>query len=153
MKHYIIDGNNLIGKIKRLSDLQNKDKQSAREQLVYLLQNYFSGKKIKVSLHFDGFENSRVNISNGKVIYSDSKTADEKIKDQISASKNRKEIIVISSDSGIRNYAKVCGCSLLTGEEFYKETAAKNESDDEEKRIKEMNNIDEFKKLFNVKDK
>ena len=153
MKHYIIDGNNLIGKIKRLSDLQNKDKQSAREQLVYLLQNYFSGKKIKVSLHFDGFENSRVNISNGKVIYSDSKTADEKIKDQISASKNRKEIIVISSDSGIRNYAKVCGCSLLTGEEFYKETAAKNESDDEEKRIKEMNNTDEFKKLFNVKDK
>jgi len=153
MKHYIIDGNNLIGKIKRLSDLQNKDKQSAREQLVYLLQNYFSGKKIKVSLHFDGFENSQVNISNGRVIYSDSKTADEKIKDQISVSKNRKEIIVISSDNGIRNFAKVCGCSLLTSEEFYKETAAKNESDDEEKRIKEMNNTDEFKKLFNVKDK
>ena len=148
MKHYIIDGNNLIGKIKRLSDLQNKDKQNAREQLVFILQNYFTEKKVKVSLHFDGFENTRLNISNGKIIYSGSKTADEKIKIQISTSKNRKEIIVISSDNGIRNYAKVCGCSLLTSEEFYDQITSKNEPDEEERRTKELDDIEEFKKLF-----
>ncbi|OGU76924.1 MAG: hypothetical protein A2V93_00370 [Ignavibacteria bacterium RBG_16_34_14] len=152
MKHYIIDGNNLIGKVKKLSELQKKDKQSAREQLVYLLQNYFSGKKVKISLHFDGYENNRINIINGKIIYSGSQTADEKIKDQISSSKNKRDIIVISSDNGIRDYAKVCGCSLMKSEEFYKQFTVKNETDDEEKRIKEINNIDEFKKLFNVKD-
>ena len=152
MKHYIIDGNNLIGKVKKLSELQKKDKQSAREQLSYLLQNYFSGKKLRISLHFDGYENSRLNIPNGKIIYSQSKTSDEKIKDQISLSKNKRDIIVISSDNGIRDYAKVCGCSLMKSEEFYKEFTVKNETDDEEKRIKEINNIDEFKKLFNVKD-
>ncbi len=152
MKHYIIDGNNLIGKVKKLSELQKKDKQSAREQLVYFLQNYFSGKKVKISLHFDGYENSRLSILNGKIIYSQSRTADEKIKDEISSSKNRREIVVVSSDNGIRDYAKACGCSLMTSEEFYREFSAKNESDDEEKRIKEINNIDEFKKLFNVKD-
>ena len=152
MKHYIIDGNNLIGKVKKLSGLQSKDKQSAREQLVYLLQNYFSGKKVKVSLHFDGYENSHLNILNGKIIYSESRTADEKIKDQISSSKTRRDIVVVSSDNGIRDYAKVCGCALKTSEEFYKEFAAKNITDDEEKRIKEINNIEEFKKLFNVKE-
>src|SRR4030067_59622 len=103
MKHYIIDGNNLIGKVKKLSELQKKDKQSAREQLVYLLQNYFSVKKVKISLHFDGYENNRINIINGKIIYSGSQTADEKIKDQISSSKNKRDIIVISSDNGIRD--------------------------------------------------
>ncbi len=152
MIHYLIDGNNLIGKVKKLSELQSKNKQGAREQVVFLLQDYFSGKKIKVSLHFDGYENGRLNLSNGKIIYSESKTADEKIKDQIASSKNRRNIIVVSSDNGIRDYAKVCGCSLLTSEEFYKECSARNEEEDEEKRIKQMNNIDEFKKLFNVKD-
>ena len=152
MKNYIIDGNNLIGKVKRLSELQMKDKQNAREQLVFLVQNFFSGKKIKLSLHFDGFENSRQSLSNGKIFYSESRTADEKIKDQISQSKNRRNIVVISSDNGIRDYARVCGCSLLTSEEFYKEIAAKNENNEEEKRIKEINNIDEFKKLFNAND-
>ncbi|MDO8548725.1 MAG: NYN domain-containing protein [Ignavibacteria bacterium] len=152
MKHYIIDGNNLIGKVKKLSGLQSKDKQSAREQLVYLLQNYFSRKKVKVSLNFDGYENSPLNISNGKIIYSESKTADEKIKDQISSSKTRRDIVVVSSDNGIRDYAKVCGCSLMTSEEFNKEFSIKNEIDDEARRIKEINNIEEFKKLFNAKD-
>jgi hypothetical protein len=151
MKHYIIDGNNLIGKVKKLSELQKKDKQSAREQLIYFLQNYFFGKKIKLSLHFDGYEKSPLNLPNGKIIYSESKTADEKIKDQISSSKNRRAIVVVSSDNGIRDYAKVCRCTLMTSEEFYKEFASKNETDDEEKRIKEINNVDEFKKLFNVK--
>jgi uncharacterized protein len=151
MKHFIIDGNNLIGKIKKLSDLQNKDKQSAREQLVYVLNKIFSGKKLKVSLHFDGFESGRLNIVKGKIFYSEKKTADEKIKDQITNTKNRKELVVVSSDNEIRNYARVCGCSLFTSDEFYKDFSFKNESDDEEKRIREMNNVEEFKKLFNVK--
>lgn len=149
MKHYIIDGNNLIGKVKNLSALQNKDKQSAREQLVFLLQNYFAVKKVKLSLHFDGFENTRLNIQHGKIIYSGSRTADEKIKEQISSVKNRKEIIVVTSDNGIRDFAKVCGCTLNSSEEFYKDFSSKNEVNEEEKRIREINDVEEFKRLFN----
>jgi len=151
MKHYIIDGNNLIGKVKKLSDLQNKDKQSAREQVAYILQNHFSGKKIKMTLHFDGYENMKINPKGGKIIYSESRTADEKIKEQVSSSNSRNNIIVVSSDNGIRNFAKVCGCSLMTSEEFYHSISIKNQIDDEENRIKEMNDVEEFKRLFNVK--
>ena len=107
---------------------------------------------MKLSLHFDVYENGHLNISKGKIIYSESKSADEKIKDQISSSKNRRDLVIISSDNNIRDFAKVCGCSIITSEEFYKSIDSKNENSDEEKRIKEMNNIDEFKKLFDVKD-
>ncbi len=45
MLHYIIDGNNLIGKIKRFSSLQKKDKQTAREKLAFYVDRYFIFKK------------------------------------------------------------------------------------------------------------
>jgi hypothetical protein len=151
MKHYIIDGNNVIGKIKYLSEYQKKDKQRAREQLVYILRNYFSGKKVKITLHFDGYENSRLNILNGSIIYSESKTADDKIKNQVSAIKNRNNAIVVSSDNSVRDYAKVCGCTVILSEEFGNKLIANNQTDEEELRIKEMNNIEEFIKLFGKK--
>ena len=49
MKQHIIDGNNLIGKIGSLSKLQKRDKQSAREQVAFLIQKYFRDKKVNVS--------------------------------------------------------------------------------------------------------
>ncbi len=152
MLHYIIDGNNLIGKNKKLSSLQKKDKQASREQLVYLLQNYFASKKVKISLHFDGHENTKLNLSKGKILYSEAKTADEKIKEQVGKSKSKKQLIVVTSDHNIQNYAKVCGCKIITAEDFYKEYSARNIQDEEALRIKEMNNVEEFKKLFDVKD-
>jgi predicted RNA-binding protein with PIN domain len=54
MKQYIIDGNNLIGKIPSLNILQKKDKQGSREKLAFMVDNYFSQKNAKVFLHFDG---------------------------------------------------------------------------------------------------
>jgi predicted RNA-binding protein with PIN domain len=151
MKHFIIDGNNLIGKIPALSGLQKKDKQQVREKLVFLLQNYFSGKKIKLTLHLDGFENSPLKIYNGMIIYSNSTTADEKIKEQISKEKNRKNINVVSSDNAVKEFAKVCGCQMILSEEFAKLIKGKSSGDEEELRIKQMkNDVEEFKRLFEV---
>ena len=61
-KTYIIDGNNLIGKVKQLNSLQKKDRQTAREKIAFMLDRYFRKKKVKVSLHFDGFQNTPVKI-------------------------------------------------------------------------------------------
>lgn len=151
MRKYIIDGNNLIGKIKDLKKLQNIDKQAAREKLAFLTENYFSGKKVKVSLHFDGFENSPITISGAKIIYSENKTADEKIKTEISASKNPRNITVITSDNNLKEFARVCSASVISSEEFTSELKKRNESDEEERRISSINSVDEFKKIFKVK--
>ena len=44
MKTYIIDGNNLIGKVKSLQNLQQKLKDQSRKNLVKILDKYFSDK-------------------------------------------------------------------------------------------------------------
>lgn len=148
MKHYIIDGNNLIGKIHSLKLLQKKDKQKSREKLAFMIDNFFSRRKAKVSLHFDGFEKDSIKILNAKIIYSNSNTADDKIKIEISGSKNPRNIIVVSSDINIIDFSKACYCSTIKCEDFAARLLKKDEAEDEKKRIDEINNIEEFKKLF-----
>lgn len=151
MLKYIIDGNNLIGKIKSLQKLQSSDKQSAREKLAYLIDNYFNKKKFKVSLHFDGYPNLPINITNAKVIYSLKKTADEKIKDEISSQKNPKNIIVITSDSNLKEFARVCSSKVISSEDFASSITGRGEQNEEEDRINSINDVEEFKRIFNGK--
>ena len=150
MKKYIIDGNNLIGKIQSLANLQKKDKQASREKLAHLVDRYFINKKIEVILNFDGFANQKINPSKIKLVYSDKISADEKIKKQIEAEKNKRNIVVISSDNNVREFAKVCGCEVILAEDFRKEITEDKNTDDEESRIKAMDDIDTFKKMFGV---
>lgn len=150
MLNYIIDGNNLIGKISSLMSLQNKDKQASREKLVYILDRFFITKKANVTLHFDGHPNGKINSSKMKIIYSENFTADEKIKKQISQSKSPRSIIVITSDSNIAQFAKVCSATIILSEDFDAEIQKNSSNADEEAKINEMNNIEEFKKLFGV---
>ncbi len=77
----------LIGKISGLMRLQKNDKQASREKLVFILDRYFIKKKASVTLHFDGHPGTKINSSKMKIVYSENKTADEKIKTQISNSK------------------------------------------------------------------
>lgn len=150
MLHYIIDGNNLIGKIPSLYKLQGKDKQRSREKLAYIIDNFFHNKKAGVTLHFDGFVKEPIKMVNAKIIYSDDQSADEKIKNQIGAAKNRKNIILISSDNNLKEFARVCSCKVISSEKFRLKMFSRND-DDENKIIEQMTkNSDEFKRLFGV---
>ena len=153
MLNYIIDGNNLIGKISSLMNLQKKDKQASREKLVFLLDRYFIKKKANITLHFDGYPNTAINASKLKIIYSEKITADEKIKKQISQTKSARNIIVITSDANLAQFAKVCSCKVISSEDFEVEVNKSNSTLDEERIIDSINNVDEFKRLFGVKDK
>jgi predicted RNA-binding protein with PIN domain len=148
MINYIIDGNNLIGKIKTLMNLQRKDKQTSREKLVFMLDRYFKDKKNFITVHFDGHPNEKINSPKMKIIYSENQTADEKIKVQIEHSTSRKKTVVVSSDSNIIEFARVCGCNVISSDEFAKSMKKINRKDDEESRIKQLNN-EEFIRLFN----
>lgn len=150
MLNYIIDGNNLIGKITSLMSLQKKDKQASREKLVYILDRYFISKKANVSLHLDGHPAGRVSSSKMKIVYSENLTADEKIKKQISQSKSPRNIIVVTSDSNLAQFAKVCSTTVVSSDEFAVEINKSGDKFDEESIIKSINNVDEFKKLFGV---
>lgn len=146
MNHYIIDGNNLIGK---MPDLRNKDNQFVREKAAFVLERYFSSRKSKVSLHFDGHANLPIKVSGIKIYYSENKTADEKIKLEIERTKNRKSITLVSSDNNLREFGRVCSCSLKSSEDFLNEIQSAGNQDEENRIIQSMNK-DEFKKLFGV---
>jgi predicted RNA-binding protein with PIN domain len=150
MKHFIIDGNNLIGKINSLQRLQRKDKQQSKVKLAFLIENYFQGKNAKVTIHFDGYEQQPIKLVNSNITYSQNATADEKIKQQIELSSNTKNIIVVTSDNNLREFARVCSCSLQTSENLAG-NLQRRDSDDEADRINRMSNdVNEFKRIFGV---
>lgn len=151
MKHYIIDGNNLIGKIKSLNQIQKKNKQQSREKLAFSIARYFSTKKTTVTLHFDGHLNEAINVHGIKIIYSDSNTADDKIKIEIEGSENPKNIIVVSSDNNIAEFARVCSCQVIKSEEFANQLRSLKYADEEQAKIDAINSNDEFKKIFGIK--
>ena len=151
MKHYIIDGNNLIGKIKSLNQNQKRNNQHSREKLAFLLGRHFDKRKASVNLHFDGFENDAIRVSGIKIIYSGSLTADEKIKREIEKSKNPKNNILITSDSNLAQFGRVCSCQVIKSEEFAKQLLSSNSTEEEQARIDAINSAEEFKKLFGIK--
>ncbi len=149
VKKYIIDGNNLIGKIPELWNLQNKDKQVARIKLVALLNGYFRAKNVRVSLHFDGFAAEAIPSGKIKIKYSDNQIADIKIKEEIDLSRNPKLLAVVSSDNSVYDYARVNSCTRIKSEEFAKQLKQKNKSNSKEEITKTISN-DEIKKIFGV---
>lgn len=149
VKKYIIDGNNLIGKLKSLWSIQQKDKQLSRIKLVKLLDQYFTSKNVKVSLHLDGFENDVITSSQIKLFYSNNKTADSQIKNEINNSKNPKVIAVVSSDHNLQDYARVNSCTIIKSEDFAKQMNESKKKSDEETIIKSIDD-DEIRRIFGV---
>lgn len=132
--------------------MQSKDKQASRENIVFMLNQFFAGKKLKVTLHFDGFPNNAIYLVKGKIVYSENKTADEKIRSEIDRSKNPKLIVLVTSDNSLMNYGRVCSCRIIKSEEFYSEMQKINQTKNEDRAIKQLeNDKDYFLKLFNTK--
>lgn len=145
-RKYIIDGNNLIGKIPELKGL---NKEVLREKLAFILERYFYNKKVKVSLHFDGFANAQIRARGLKITYSDNRIADDKIRDEISYAKNPKLITLVTSDNALRDFAKKNSCTIISSEEFNREMNKPANVNDEEKLIKGIDN-EEMKRLFGI---
>ena len=148
MKHYIIDGNNLIGKINFLHKIQQKDKQHSREKLAFMIDNFFHEKKAKITIHFDGFKNLPIKLNQAKIVYSDSKSADDMIKKQIELANNRKNLVVITSDNNIQEFARVCSCSIIKSEEFARTIQSKKQDDEKDIIEKMKNDVEEWRELF-----
>ncbi len=119
MINYLIDGNNLIWKIPELAKLQKDEltRFAAREKLIHRLERHFAGKKISVTVFFDGAPHG--NFGGGiKTKYSYEKEADDLIRAAIEKLKTKHTTTVVSSDRKVFDYAKINGCKAMTSEEF-----------------------------------
>lgn len=113
-----------------------------------MVERFAGIKKIKVSLHFDGFENTPIKADKIKILYSGKRTADDEIRNEIESAKNRRNLTVVTSDDALKEFAKKCGCESVLSEDFASRLKSRDDSDEEDKRIESINNDEYFKKLF-----
>ncbi|GAB4126865.1 MAG: hypothetical protein Fur0015_00430 [Ignavibacteriales bacterium] len=151
IKNYFIDGNNVIGKSSQLKRLQKNNPQESREKFLLHVEKYFYQKKVSVNLYFDGFMKSALASSKIKIIYSDRKTADELIREDISKAKNPRTICLVSSDLELIDFARKNSCKIIKSEEFLSDSDKKI-SDAEKENFEQIISKTEMLRLFGVKE-
>lgn len=107
----IIDGNNLLNKT-TLKNTGADDRITLYEAVSSRLS-----KNNNVIFFFDGYGE----IKKSNITYSNNKTADELIRVYIEKNYDKRKITVVSSDHGITELAKVCGCIVVSSEQYWKE--------------------------------
>lgn len=154
MKTVIIDGNNLLHKIRNLKHLHEIDKSGAANALRDFVRSRYAGKE-KLVFVFDGHGDNE----GGKVIFSGNSTADDIIREKIETARNFREITIVSSDAGITGLAKECGCTVIRSEDFLKKISPDRKSPAKDKNVNELfiedkpdrsskKEMDEYKKYF-----
>ncbi len=152
MKKIIIDGNNLLHKIRHIKELHSADMQAAAAALRDFVRSRYSG-KAKFTIVFDGHGKSEGNA----VLYSGNVTADKIIREMIEAAKDGRQLTIVSSDKGITELARVCGCEVIKSEDFANSLEGIRKSPAAGKNVNEIlekpdrsskKEIEEFKRLF-----
>ena len=156
LPHYIIDGYNLIHAIPMLKKLLVYDGSEAREQLVFLISRLTFKRKFRCTIVFDGAKprepHPSATHSPVHIVFSSPLSADAKIKSMIEQSRNRKLLVIVSSDREILDYAKVCSCTTHTSKYFSNllfEEPDKGEEKDSAALSKGQ--VDEWLKIFGEK--
>lgn len=115
---YIIDAFNLIYKVDELAE---SPAPHAR-LLQFLKSGRFTGSpNNRVVVVFDGHDNPDVSGEREyEIVFSGPRSADDVIKDRVTKSKNRSQIVVVSDDKGITSFVRAEGARVKSIEEFIK---------------------------------
>jgi predicted RNA-binding protein with PIN domain len=116
---YLIDGNNVMAQ--RVG--WHRDKSGARRRLLDELALFAHVKRVKVTAVFDGapeqFFKDGASYKGVRVFYAErGSNADERIKALVEASRERRTLIVITSDRALADYVRRCGAQTLRSGEF-----------------------------------
>ncbi len=122
-KTVIIDGYNLIGVMINFNNMSDGGLELYRDKIVNLLKAYYTGKKVRILLVFDGDRLGIVPVKNRKygnieVLFSGaSKSADRYI-ELLLKKNNKQDVEVVSSDNRIKNYAGNLNIPYLNSDVF-----------------------------------
>jgi predicted RNA-binding protein with PIN domain len=120
---YLIDGNNVIGQRGQGYETWYKDKPAARRQLLNDLAQLARVKKTQLSVVFDGAPEPHFpdgsSFRGVKVFYARAGSdADTRIVDLVERERNRKALVVVTSDRALAARVRVCGVRVLRSGEF-----------------------------------
>lgn len=123
MRQFIIDAFNLFHKI---PEIRNADP-PYNALVQYIKSGGYTGScNNKVTMVFDGYKNDLVNETGFRIVYSGSKTADDIIKEYIKRAENKGQLIVVSDDHEIINYARLEGVEVWRTNRFLRLDRCRN---------------------------
>src|SRR2546423_11910470 len=131
---YLIDGNNVMAQ--RVG--WHRDKAGARRRLLGELARFARGSGVTVEAVFDGapdeFFPDGSEFMGVRVFYAArGSNADERIKELVEASRERRTLKVVTSDRALADYVRRCGVEVIRSGEFRRrldaEVAASKESE------------------------
>ncbi len=117
---YLIDGNNVMGQ--RVG--WHRDKPGARRALLEELAGFARARKIKLEVVFDGAPEAHFADGSSyrgavRVFYAArGSNADERIKSFVEASRERRTLVVVTSDRALAEYVRRCGAQVVRAGEF-----------------------------------
>jgi predicted RNA-binding protein with PIN domain len=116
---YLIDGNNVMGQ--RVG--WHRDRVRARRELLDELARFALAKKVRVGVVFDGAPDEHfadgASYRGVRVFYAvRGSNADERIKALVEASRERRTLLVVTSDRALAEYVRRCGAQVVRAGEF-----------------------------------
>ena len=149
---YLIDGNNVIGQ--RVG--WHRDKEGSRRRLMQDLARLARVKKLRLAVVFDGAPDPQFPDESSyrgvKVFFArPGSDADTRIIEMAEAERNKKNLVVVTSDGKLASRVRVCGVRVMRSGEFRRmldETAAAT-PDTEGQNVKE-DEMGEWMRYFGV---
>ena len=116
---YLIDGNNVMGQ--RVG--WHRDRVRARRELLDELAQFALTKKARVAVVFDGAPDEHfadgASYRGVRVFYAlRGSNADERIKSLVESSRERRTLLVVTSDRALAEYVRRCGAQVVRAGEF-----------------------------------
>lgn len=113
---YLLDGNNLVGSVRRTSRPSAED----REALVREIADRLRRTRARAVLFFDGSGGTGGSLGPLTVRYSGKSSADDSIVGLVGDSRAPQEYIVVTADQGLARRVRDRGAKALRPEDFWK---------------------------------
>ncbi len=116
---YLVDGNNVMGQ--RVG--WHRDKPAARRRLLDDLARFATAKRVRVAVVFDGAPEKHfgdgASYRGVQVFYAArGSNADERIKGMVDASRERRTLLVVTSDRALAEYVSRSGARVVRAGDF-----------------------------------
>lgn len=139
---YLLDGNNLVGSVRRTSRPSDED----RGALIREIADRLRRTKARAVLFFDGSGRRGSSLGSLTVRYSEKSSADDSILGVIGDSRAPQEYVVVTADQGLARRVRDAGAKTLRPDDFWKRFGPSTGSDSRDGKVPV--DVEEWTKYF-----
>ncbi len=148
---YLIDGNNVMAQRAGW----HKDPAGARRQLLDNLAKFAGKRRVSVMVVFDGapekFFPDGASYRGVRVFYAArGSNADERIKEIVEASRERRTLLVVTSDRALGDYVRRCGAQLIRAGDFRMRLSENETTPEKPETENAQHNTEQWMRYFGV---